>query len=99
MINAMPRALNAYNMSIALLAVALVVLVAKIMGPTGLGRINSLEREIAREQIEADTLLQRNQLIAADLQRIKTDGRQVEVLARYHLGMIKPGEVFVQTRD
>ena len=91
--------INAYKLAVVVLTLTLVTLVAKTLGSTGLGRINSLEAEIERQQIESDTLLQRNQLIAADLQRIKTDGRQVEVLARYHLGMIKAGEVYVLTRN
>ena len=90
---------NTYKVAIVLLTVSLVILASKIMGPTGLGRINSLEDQIAKQNIVADTLLQRNQLIAEDLERIKTDERQMEALARYHLGMIKPGEVFVQTRQ
>ena len=88
---------NVYKLALVMLAASLVALVAKIVGPTGLGRVASLEGQIAALQVEADTLLQRNQLIAEDLQRIKTDDRQVEVLARYHFGMVKPGEVFVQT--
>ena len=89
--------INAFDLLIVGLVLLLVYLIEAISGSTGLGRINNLEAEIERQQIESDTLLQRNQLIAADLQRIKTDGRQVEVLARYHLGMIKAGEVFVLT--
>ena len=62
-----------------------------------MAELRSYKTRLLRQQIEVETLLQRNQLIAADLQLIKTDPRQVEVLARYHFGMIKPGEIFIQT--
>lgn len=90
---------NTYKIAVLVLSVTLIAIVFKIVGSTGLGRISNLEAEIAAQRIESDTLLQRNQLIAEDLQRIKNDDRQVEVLARYHLGMIKPGEVFLLTKD
>ena len=88
---------SAYELTIVLLAGLLVTLVAKIFGATGLGRIAALEKEIKLQQIEVETYIQRNQLIADEIAKFKSDPSQIEVLARYHFGMIKDDEVFIQT--
>ncbi|MBF2734779.1 MAG: septum formation initiator family protein [Betaproteobacteria bacterium AqS2] len=91
------RRISVYEWASAALLALLAVLAVRIAGDTGYGRIALLEEEIAERRAEADAYLQRNQLIAAQLQKIKSDAGQVEVLARYHFGMIKPDEVFIQT--
>ena len=96
MIRLLPRP-NAYELAIVLLAALLVTLVVKIIGSTGLGRIAALEEDIRHQQIEVETYIQRNQLVADEIAKFKNDASQVEVLARYHFGMIKDDEVFIHT--
>ena len=88
---------NAYELTIVLLSALLITLLVKIFGATGLGRIAALEQEIQRQQVEVETYIQRNQLVADEIAKFKNDPSQIEVLARYHFGMIKKDEVFIQT--
>lgn len=88
--------LTPYHMVLVIAVPLLLWLLLTIVGKTGLGRIAQLEREIAAVEIKAAALQERNQLMAAELALLQSDESQVEFLARYHLGMIKPGEVFVQ---
>ena len=85
------------DIAIAVLGLLLIVLVVKINGSTGLGRIESLNQQINDRQIEVDTYVQRNYLMSEQIKTLKTDEEQIEILARYHFGMIKPNEIFIQT--
>ncbi len=95
----MLRYVNTYNLVSLGLLLVLCWLVFRIAGDTGLGRISQLDEQISQQQIKVDTLQQRNQLVAEELQRLRLDENRMEVLARYHFGMIKPGEVFIRTDD
>lgn len=85
-----------YHIGVAVAVPVLLWLSATTLGSTGLGRIAALERTLAAEQIKVDALQERNQLFAAEVVLLKSDEGQVEVLARHHFGMIKPGEIFIQ---
>ena len=89
--------LNVYHMAVGLLIGTLFFLIFRIWGDTGFGRIEVLNEQIAEQRLQADTMLQRNQLMTKQIELIKNDASQVEVLARYHFGMVKPGEIFIQT--
>lgn len=68
-------------------------------GKGGWLRVWELERQIAgqsRLNVEAG---RRNASLAAEVQDLKEGAGAVEERARYELGMIKPGELFVQIRD
>lgn len=63
------------------------------------GGILSLFR--MRNQLNAQTLVhekwqQRNQILVAEIQDLKTGNQAIEDRARADLGMIKPGEVLYQ---
>lgn len=94
--NTLPK-LSIYQIVVGLLLAVLFFLIFRILGDTGLGRISVLNEQIEAKRLQADTMLQRNQLMAQQIELIKNDSSQVEVLARYHFGMVKPGEIFIQT--
>ena len=54
----------------------------------------SLEDEVARQKIDNDKLSQRNKLLYADTDDLKSGSDAVEERARNELGMIKSGETF-----
>ncbi len=91
------RRVSGCEWACAVLLALLLTQLAYLVGDTGYGRVNALQEALAAKQVEVDTYLHRNQLIAAQLRRIKNDPAQIEVLARYHFGMVKPGEIFIQT--
>lgn len=54
----------------------------------------SLEDEVARQKVDNDKLRQRNKLLYADTDDLKSGSEAVEERARNELGMIKNGETF-----
>ncbi|GAA6206063.1 MULTISPECIES: cell division protein FtsB [Thalassotalea] len=54
----------------------------------------SLEDEVARQKIDNDKLRQRNKLLYADTDDLKSGSDAIEERARNELGMIKSGETF-----
>ena len=54
----------------------------------------SLKDEVTRQQADNDKLRQRNKLLYADTDDLKSGVEAVEERARNELGMIKEGEVF-----
>lgn len=54
----------------------------------------ALEDEVARQKIDNDKLRQRNKLLYADTDDLKSGSEAVEERARNELGMIKNGETF-----
>lgn len=54
----------------------------------------ALEEEVARQQLDNDKLQQRNKLLYADTDDLKSGVEAVEERARNELGMIKEGETF-----
>lgn len=54
----------------------------------------ALEDEVARQQINNDKLKQRNKLLYADTDDLKSGTEAIEERARHELGMIKQGETF-----
>ena len=85
-----------YHYGLLIAVPVLVWLLISVLGNTGFGRVLILEQDIAKEQIEVATLLERNQLMAEKIDSLKTDNQEIEFLARYHFGMIKSDEVFIQ---
>lgn len=54
----------------------------------------ALEDEVARQQFDNDKLRQRNKLLYADTDDLKSGIEAIEERARNELGMIKDGETF-----
>ncbi|MFD2168045.1 cell division protein FtsB [Thalassotalea euphylliae] len=54
----------------------------------------SLKEEVARQQSDNDKLIQRNKLLYADTDDLKSGVEAIEERARNELGMIKQNETF-----
>ncbi len=54
----------------------------------------ALENEVARQQLDNDKLKQRNKILYADTDDLKSGVEAIEERARNELGMIKEGETF-----
>ncbi len=54
----------------------------------------ALEEEVTRQQINNNKLKQRNKLLYADTDDLKSGTEAIEERARHELGMIKQGETF-----
>lgn len=62
----------------------------------GVAQVWRLRQSIAMQTDENTQLSQRNTVLAAEVQDLKSGKAAVEEHARNDLGMIKPGEVFYQ---
>jgi len=84
-----------------LLTLVLVALVAFIQYPLWLGKggwltVHELERQLQNQNAINAQLKARNDSLAAEVKDLKEGAGAVEELARYELGMLKDGEIFVQ---
>ena len=61
-----------------------------------LGEVTLLRREIAAQQAEMERLRERNRALQAEVQDLKQGFEAIEERARGELGMVKPGETFLQ---
>lgn len=88
---------------LALLALALLGLQARLwIGEGSLRHVAALEQEVQVLEKENRRLRDRNNLIAADVEDLKSGLETVEEIARKDLGMIREGETFfliVDDRD
>jgi cell division protein FtsB len=80
---------------------ALVVLIALLQYPLWLGkggwiRVWDYERQLQAQREVNQKLEQRNAGLDAEVRDLKSGLEAIEERARYELGMIKDGEVFVQ---
>ena len=87
-----------------LLAAVLAALVVAIQYPLWLGnggklRVRDAERQLQAQQKTNAVLEARNAKLAAEVTDLREGAGAVEERARYELGMIKEGEVFVQVVD
>jgi cell division protein FtsB len=79
----------------------LVALIALLQYPLWLGkggwlRVWDMDRQLAAQREVNQKLESRNAGLDAEVRDLKTGFEAIEERARYELGMIKPGEVFVQ---
>ncbi len=51
------------------------------------------KRELKELRAELEQLKQSNTMLAAEVERLKTDPRAIEQVARRELGLIQPGEI------
>lgn len=80
----------------------LVVLLAALQYPLwfgkgGLLRVRDMERQLAAQRELNQSLEARNASQEAEVRNLKSGYEAIEERARFELGMVKDGEVFVQT--
>jgi len=80
----------------------LVVLLAALQYPLWFGkggwfRVQEMERQLTAQREVNQTLEARNASHEAEVRDLKTGYEAIEERARYELGLVKEGEIFVQT--
>ncbi len=86
------------------LAVVLSLLLVLIQYPLWLGkggwlRVWELDRQLVQQRGVNGRLSARNEALEAEVADLRQGSRAVEERARYDLGMVKPGEIFVQINE
>jgi cell division protein FtsB len=66
-------------------------------GKGGLLRVRDMERQVAAQREVNQTLEVRDASQEAEVRDLKSGYEAIEERARYELGLVKEGEVFVQT--
>jgi cell division protein FtsB len=84
--------------------IVLTALLVMIQYPLWLGkggwlRVWDLSRQLDTALEKEQELRQRNEKLAGEVQDLKEGTGAVEERARYELGMVKDGEIFVQVLD
>ena len=84
-----------------LIPIALIALLLAIQFPLWLGKggwmkVRDAERQLQSQKKTNSDLEARNAKLAAEVKDLKEGAGAVEERARYELGMLKEGEVFVQ---
>ncbi len=79
----------------------LVALIALLQYPLWLGkggwiRVWDYERQLQAQRTATQKLEQRNAALDAEVRDLKSGTEAIEERARYELGMIREGEIFVQ---
>ncbi|HRO60759.1 MAG TPA: cell division protein FtsB [Burkholderiaceae bacterium] len=69
------------------------------LGKGGWLRVWDLERQLVQQRSVNGRLSARNEALAAEVADLRDGSRAIEERARYDLGMVKPGEVFVQINE
>lgn len=64
------------------------------VGEGSYAEISRLEDQIARQKAENDMMLERNRVLAVEVNELKSGLDSVEERARLEMGMIKEGETF-----
>ena len=87
-----------------ILAVVLSGLLILIQYPLWLGkggwlRVWELDRQVVHQRGINGRLSARNEALAAEVADLREGKRTVEERARYDLGMVRPGEIFVQINE
>jgi cell division protein FtsB len=87
-----------------LVLIVLTALLVMIQYPLWLGkggwlRVWDLSRQLDTALEKEQELRQRNEKLASEVQDLKEGTGAVEERARYELGMVKEGEIFVQVLD
>jgi cell division protein FtsB len=66
------------------------------VGEGSLAEVHGLRQEIAAQEVELERLATRNRELQAEVDDLRTGVNALEERARGELGMIKPGEIFLQ---
>ena len=68
-------------------------------GRGGWGHVRQLEGELTTLREANDRTAQRNAETAAEVKDLKSGYDAIEDKARFELGLVKPGEIFIQIPD
>ncbi|EGL55632.1 MAG: cell division protein FtsB [Pseudomonadota bacterium] len=83
-----------------LLAAILVLLQYRLwLSHDGLPSLLRLHQAVEKQRLDNTELKERNQVLAAEVQDLKSGLDALEERARSELGMVKPGETFFQIID
>lgn len=82
-------------------ALVLVVIIALLQYPLWLGkggwyRVWEMDRQLQAQRKENQRLEQRNAGLEAEVRDLKSGYEAIEERARYELGLVKDGELFIQ---
>ena len=69
------------------------------LGKGGWLKVWDLDQQVTAAQKKTDELKARNAKLASEVQDLREGTEAVEERARYELGMVKDGEIFVQILD
>lgn len=69
------------------------------VGDGSLAQVTDLKRQIAEQEGENERLLERNQILEAEVMELKKGTETVEERARHELGMVKEGETLYQLAE
>ncbi len=83
--------------TLTLLALVLLLQYPLWLGKGGWLRVHEIERQLQVQQETNARLKARNDKLAAEVADLRDGAGALEERARYELGMIREGEVFVQT--
>ncbi len=85
---------------IVVLVVLLLGLQARLwVGEGSLAHKSELDRQLREQQLENERLQKRNEILARDVESLKTNLDAIEEKARQNLGLIKQDEVFYLVTD
>jgi cell division protein FtsB len=85
---------------IVVLVVLLLGLQARLwVGEGSLAHKSELDRKLREQQLENKRLQKRNEILARDVESLKTNLDAIEEKARQNLGLIKQDEVFYLVTD
>jgi cell division protein FtsB len=92
----------AYNSRMRLITLSLAVLLVLVQYPLWVGkggwlRVWDLDNQVVAAQKKNDELKARNAKLNSEVRDLRDGTGAVEERARYELGMIKEGELFIQT--
>jgi cell division protein FtsB len=66
------------------------------VGEGSLAQLHTLKLQIGEQEVELERLRARNQALIAEVENLKTGLAAIEERARFDLGMIQDGELFLQ---
>ena len=83
-------------LTLALLALLVLVQAELWFGRGGLPRVMELSGKLAAQRAVNESARARNERLAAEVRDLREGLEMVEEKARFDLGMVKPDEIFVQ---
>ena len=88
------------RLAIGVLVVLLLGLQVRLWyGEGSLGQVSMLKRQLAQQQAELADLRERNAMLRAEVDDLKSGLAAIEARARSELGLIREGETYFQLLD
>ena len=69
------------------------------LGKGGWLKVWDIDRQVSEQKVRNEKLMVRNASLDAEVRDLKQGSEAIEERARYELGMVKEGEIFVQVLD